>query len=96
MNRTLRTILVVLAALAPTAYAAEETDPPKIEQCGGTWGSIFTQSHELKKGVTLLVNGEKLGGLVLGCTRNKAVELKSQEYGRIVVALERIDAAAMP
>lgn len=94
MNRPLRTTLFVLAAAAvPVAHAAEE---PAIDQCGGAWASILKQSHDSKKGVTLFVNGEKIGGLVVGCTSNKTVELKSQEYGRIVVQLDRIDAAAMP
>ena len=93
MNHPLRTLLFVLAAAAPAAYAADDT---AIDQCNGAWASILKQSHDAKKGVTLFVNGEKIGGLVVGCTSNKTVELKSQEYGRIVVALDRIDAAAMP
>lgn len=93
MNRTLRTTVLVLAAAAAPAYAAEEVS---IDQCTGAWASIFKQSHDAKKGVKLFVNGEEIGGLVTGCTPNKTVELKSQEYGRIVVALEHIDAVAMP
>lgn len=97
MNPFPRVICLALAVFGAAANAAETEAPaPSIERCAGAWGSIFQQSHSAKKGVTLLVGGEKLGGLVIGCTTTGTVELKSQEYGRIVVLIDRIDAAAMP
>ena len=96
MNRLL---LLALAVFGATAHAADadSLNALSIDRCTGAWAPILRQSHEAKKGVTLFVNGEKIGGLVLGCNlQDGTVELKSQEYGRIVVALDRIDAAAMP
>jgi len=93
-----RLLLLALATFGATAQAAgTDLTALSIDNCTGAWAPILRQSHEAKKGVTLFVNGEKIGGLVLGCNlQDKTVELKSQEYGRIVVALDRIDAAAMP
>ena len=99
MNRVSCLLLLALATVGATAHAAgaDSLTALSVDNCGGAWASIFRQSHEAKKGVTLFVSGEKIGGLVLGCNlQDKTVELKSQEYGRIVVAIDRIDAAAMP
>ncbi|MGA3187075.1 MAG: hypothetical protein ABSF22_08185 [Bryobacteraceae bacterium] len=56
--------------------------------------SILEASQTEKKGLMLYVKGQAIGGLVVKIDA-ESVELRNREYGRIVVRLESIDAAAM-
>jgi len=56
--------------------------------------SILEASQNEKKGLMLYVKGQAIPGIVVK-VNNDSVELKSREYGRIVVRMDSIDAAAM-
>ena len=56
--------------------------------------SILEASQSEKKGLMLWVRGQSLPGIVVKIEAEH-VELRSREYGRIVVRLDSIDAAAM-
>ena len=56
--------------------------------------SILEASENEKKGLMLYVKGQAIPGMVLKIEAEH-VELRSREYGRIVVRLDSIDAAAM-
>jgi hypothetical protein len=80
------------AALCASLWAGsvQASDVPKgIEQ------ALATAQQE-KKGVTLYVGGQVIGGGVLRIEPGQWVELKNQQFGRIVVRLDRIDGLAMP
>ncbi|HRD86217.1 MAG TPA: hypothetical protein PLF63_13720 [Rubrivivax sp.] len=86
--------LALLTALASSALLtvapARAADVPKaIEQ------ALATAQQE-KKGVMLAVGGQSIGGGVLRIEPGQSVEMKSPQYGRIVVRLDRIDAVMMP
>jgi hypothetical protein len=69
--------------------AAHASDVPKgIEQ------ALATAQQE-KKSVTLYVGGQVIGGGVLRIEPGQWVELKNQQFGRIIVRLDRIDGLAM-
>lgn len=51
-------------------------------------------ARDAQRGVTLYVQGQTLAGLVLQVQPGQWVALRSQQHGRIVVRLERIDAVA--
>lgn len=70
------------AALADTAIKG-------IEQA-------LAQAQQEKKGVTLYVQGQTIGGGVVRIEPGQWVEMRSQQYGRIVVRLDRIDGLAQP
>ena len=70
------------AALADTAVKG-------IEQA-------LAQAQQEKKGVTLYVQGQTIGGGVVRIEPGQWVEMRSQQYGRIVVRLDRIDALVQP
>ena len=76
------------AAAVPQAVAAE---PPAqaIEKA-------LQAAQQDKKGVTLHVSGQAIGGGVVRIEPGQVVELRSQQYGRIVVRIDRIDAVLMP
>ncbi|WP_395702420.1 hypothetical protein [Aquabacterium sp.] len=42
------------------------------------------------------VGGQAIGGAVVKIEPGQSVELRSQQYSKIVVRLDRIDAIAMP
>lgn len=56
----------------------------------------LTQAQQEKKGVTLYVQGQTVGGGVVRIEPGQWVELRSQQYGRILVRLDRIDGLAHP
>ncbi|HVO96830.1 MAG TPA: hypothetical protein VMT15_02135 [Bryobacteraceae bacterium] len=55
---------------------------------------ILEASLKEKKGLMLFVRGQAIPGMVVKIDE-ESVELRSREYGRIVVRIESIDAAAM-
>ena len=85
MNR--RTCLSVLAASIAAGVVVDGKDIEMLR-------SLLEASQSEKKGVTLWVKGQAIGGAV---TKIDAewVELRSREYSRIVVKIDSIDGAAM-
>ena len=76
------------ALICLSAGAALATDATKgIEQA-------LAQAQQEKKGVTLYVQGQTVGGGVVRIEPGQWVELRSQQYGRIIVRLDRIDGLA--
>ena len=49
-----------------------------------------------KRGITVYVNGQTIGGAVTRVEPGAWVELRNQEFGRILVRWDRIDGIAMP
>ena len=86
MPALLAATLCVALASSPT-WAAET--PRAIEQ-------MLAVAQQEKRGVTLYVSGQVIGGAVVHIEPGQWVELRNQQFGRIVVRLDRVDAAAMP
>ena len=85
----MRTILLtMLLAAAPMLGSAAE--PSKALE------DAFNAAMASKRGVTLYVNGQTIGGAITKIEPGKYVELRSQEFGRIVVRWDSIDAIAIP
>jgi hypothetical protein len=55
---------------------------------------LLEASQNDKKGITLYVKGQSIGGAVVKIS-GEFVELRSREFSRIVVRIDAIDAAAM-
>lgn len=84
-----RHALAVLA-LALAAGAAGAADAATgIEQA-------LAAAQQDKRGITLYVNGQTIGGGVTRIEPGQWVELKNQTYGKIIVRIDRIDAIAAP
>jgi putative heme degradation protein len=77
----------MLAALSAGAYAADVNKG--IEQA-------LAAAQESKKGIMVYVGGQAIGGGVVKIEAGQWVELRSQQYGRIVIRMDRIDGIAMP
>ena len=81
-----------LAAFALTlaAGAASAGDAARgIEQA-------LAAAQQDKRGVTVYVAGQAIGGAVTRIETGQWVELKNQTAGKIIVRLDRIDAIAAP
>jgi len=68
-----------------------------VPAIGGTtpmFRSILEASQSEKKGLMLYFRGQSIAGLVVKIDA-ESVELRSREYGRIVVRLDSLDAVAM-
>ena len=84
MNR--RTSLKVLVAAAAAVPAIGGNIP--------MFRNILEASLNEKKGLMLYVKGQAIPGMVVK-VEAESVELRSREYGRIVVKLDSLDAVAM-
>jgi hypothetical protein len=84
MDRRTTLKLIVAAAAAV----------PAIGGATSMFRSILEASQNDKKGLMLWVKGQSIPGIVVKIDA-ESVELRSREYGRIVVRLDSLDAAAM-
>ena len=55
---------------------------------------LFELSQQNKKGLNFYVNGQTIPGIVTHAAAD-FVEVKNQQFGRIVIRVDRIDAVAM-
>ncbi|UXI69906.1 hypothetical protein [Tahibacter amnicola] len=85
---------LLLAATGTPAFADPPAKTESAMQCKGPFHELFEASRANKRGVTLYLAGQTLEGVVVRCDEG-SLELTSQQYGRIVVRTDRIDAAAM-
>ena len=80
----------VAALLVLGSARASAAEPPgSIEQTLGN-------AQQDKRSVMLYVSGQAIGGAVVRVEPGRSVELRNQQYGRIVVRLDRVDAVAQP
>ena len=82
--------LLVALALTLASGAALATDAARgIEQA-------LAAAQQDKRGITLYVAGQTIGGAVTRIEPGQWVELKNQTAGKILVRLDRIDGIAAP
>lgn len=83
---------LALALLCASALpqAAQAADPQRgIE-------SALAAAMEAKRGITLAVGGQMLGGAVVKIDSGGVVELRGPQGARITVRIDRIDAVTLP
>ncbi len=87
MEMTRRTCFTVFAAglAANSVVMGKENDAMR---------ELLEASQTEKKGITLYVKGQSIGGVVVKAGGDM-VELRNREFSRIVVRMDAIDAAAM-
>ena len=57
------------------------------------WQSLFEWSQKERRGLTFYVQGNTIAGIVVTIGQD-FVEVRNQEYGSILIKLDRIDAVA--
>lgn len=93
-----RSSFLLLTLLLTAGAAHAQTPAPAKDSavnCKGPFKALLEASATEKRGVTLFVNGQSLSGIVTACHDDGRVEMRSQQYSRVVVLADRIDAAAM-
>lgn len=90
----MRTILVA-TMLAGAAMTAPAADTSKVETSKAL-EEAFSAALASKRGVTLYVNGQTIGGAITKVESGKYIELRSQEFSKIVIRWDSIDGIAMP
>lgn len=78
-------VAALLVVAGANAHAGEP--PSSIEQTLGA-------AQQDKRSVMLYVGGQTIGGAIVRVEPGRLVELRNQQYGRIVVRLDRVDAVA--
>lgn len=92
MRHRLSALVLTLAlALGPaTVTAAQAADPVRDALVG-----MLEKSRSEEKGVTLFVPGHSIAIVVTALHGTDAVEGRNQEYGRVLVRLDEVLAAAL-
>lgn len=86
-TKVLTSALAFTVVLASNAYA----QTPVVQ----AYQELFTASQKEKRGLTFHVRGQTIGGAVVRVIGNDAVEIRNQQFGRIIIRLDSIDAVAM-
>ena len=85
LRHLLVSLMLVLSAGAATAADAVRG----IEQA-------LSAALQDKRGITLYVSGQTVAGAVTRIEAGQWVELRSQQWGKIIVRIDRIDGIAAP
>jgi len=93
MNRYALLPLALLAALqlAPLDNAlAGDRDKASLQ----AYRELLEMSLKENKGLMFYVNGQAIGGAVTKISEDGFIEVRNQQYGRIIIRLKQIDALA--
>ena len=83
------TVLLALGAFSAGAHASEGCQVPAAIK------SLLEESVGSKKSITLYVDGHRIPILVIAVKADDCVvEGRNQQFGRILIRLDRVDAAA--
>jgi hypothetical protein len=83
------------AAALPALSAASQISNTERNTIMSSYQELFEASQKEKKGLTLFVGGQQVVGVVVRVVGSEAVEMTSRTYSRMVVRIDRIDAAAL-
>lgn len=86
----LRKSFLGMVMAGTTLSGATAAEPAK-----GLEGAV-SAAMESKRGIQVYVNGQTIGGAVTRIEPGQFIELRNQEFGRIVVRWDRIDGVALP
>lgn len=93
-ERALLLVLVLVLALTlPAASLIASATGEETPMIPSSFEQMFESSRSDKKGLTLYVQGQTVAGVVTAFS-DEVVEMRSQQYDRIVVRIDRIDAVA--
>jgi hypothetical protein len=75
-------------ALAQSATQAREINRAAVEE-------VLNQSLAQKKGLNLYIGGQVISGVFVKKIDDNTIEVRNQQFGRILVRIDRIDAIAI-
>lgn len=89
---TLTLLFAISLALSAATAGDKESGPTTFK---GVVMEMLKKSLDEKKGILFYVNGREVGGGVVRLVGEEAVEIKNQQYGHIILLIDRIDGLAM-
>ncbi len=82
-------------ALAAIAFTLAAGTASAVDATHGIEQALAAAQQD-KRGITVYVAGQTIGGAVTRVEPGQWVELKNQSAGKIIVRIDRIDAIAAP
>ena len=101
MGISKQTIIIALlvVALICTLRVASAVNASSTSFQGGTavqaYQELIEQSQKEKKGLTFFIKGQTVAGIVDKMIGSEAVEVRNQNYSRVIVRLDQVDALAI-
>ena len=83
-------VAAVLSLQAPVKLTAQSAG----SRVAAAFREMFETSQKDKKGIQVWVKGQSIGGAVTKILGDEAIEMRNQQYGKIVVRVDSIDAVA--
>lgn len=91
-SRGLLPLALLATLLLATLGNAQAGEPDKASM--QTYNELLEMSLKEKKGLMFYVNGQAIGGAVTKIGDDGFIEVRNQQYGRIIIRLEQVDALA--
>lgn len=98
-------VVFLIGGLGVTTHSQAPAEPKKpaptpsvmvpMGSCPASFVELLKLSQEQKKGLTFYVDGRTIGGYVVKAAGDGTVEVRNQEFGRILIRLEEVSAIAM-
>ncbi len=84
-----------VGAITGTTAAIAQTTAPMSAPAAAAYEELFNLSLTQKKGLSVYVGGQIVVGVFVKRIDANTVELRSQQFARIIVRLDRVDAIAL-
>jgi len=84
-----------VGAITGTTAAIAQTTAPMSAPAAAAYEELFNLSLTQKKGLSVYVGGQIVVGVFVKRIDANTVELRSQQFARIIVRLDRVDAISL-
>jgi histidine ammonia-lyase len=82
-------------AITGTTGAAAQASAPMSAPTAAAYDELFNLSLTQKKGLSVYVGGQVVVGVFVKRIDTNTIELRSQQFAKIIVRLDRVDAIAL-
>ncbi len=82
-------------AITGTSSAVAQTPAPMSAPAAAAYEELFNLSFTQKKGLSVYVGGQVVVGVFVKRIDANTVELRSQQFAKIIVRMDRVDAIAL-
>ncbi len=82
-------------AITGSPSATAQTPAPLTAPAAAAYDELFNLSLTQKKGLSVYVGGQVIVGVFVKRIDGNTVELRSQQFAKIIVRLDRVDAVAL-
>lgn len=94
-RQTLLASLLAIALIILLGASHTNTAASQAATAAHPFQELIEQSQKEKKGLTFFIKGQTIGGGVVRLIGNEAVEVRNQNYSRVIIRLDQVDAAAI-